>query len=191
MSVLKYYNTNTSQWEEAVVGVQGPTGPTGTTGDTGPTGPTGPQGAEGATGPTGPEGATGPTGASGVVSVTGPVVNYGTSTSAILDVDDTLLAVDVDQVSQSVTSQTGAYTVQASDANSVILHSGGTVTIPDVLSVGQYITFVQYTSTTTTFTGSGVTMRSAGSSLSLSEQYAVGTITKISSTEYLLAGKLA
>ena len=50
----------------------GPTGPTGATG------PTGPTGATGATGPTGA------TGASGVVSVTSPITNSGTTTSANL-----------------------------------------------------------------------------------------------------------
>ena len=50
MSVLKYYNTVTSQWEEIIVGAEGPTGPTGLDG------PTGPAGLDGPTGPTGPTG---------------------------------------------------------------------------------------------------------------------------------------
>ena len=32
MSQLKFYNTNTSQWEPAIVGATGPTGPTGPAG---------------------------------------------------------------------------------------------------------------------------------------------------------------
>jgi hypothetical protein len=56
MSVLKYYNTNTSQWEPASLGDQGATGATGYTGATGSgaTGATGTIGSTGATGATGP-----------------------------------------------------------------------------------------------------------------------------------------
>lgn len=39
MSVLKYYNTSTSQWEAVVVGAVGPTGPAGPAGPAGPEGP--------------------------------------------------------------------------------------------------------------------------------------------------------
>jgi hypothetical protein len=81
-------------------GPQGPTGatgPTGLTGATGATGPQGPQGiqgptgATGATGPTGATGATGATGPSGVIAVTSPITNSGSSTSASLALDQTLL----------------------------------------------------------------------------------------------------
>jgi hypothetical protein len=81
------------------IGPTGPTGSTGATGNTGatgPTGPTGPTGATGAastvTGPTGPTGATGttgatgPTGPSGVISVSSPITNSGTSTSATIGI---------------------------------------------------------------------------------------------------------
>lgn len=42
-------------------------------------------------GPTGPTGPTGSTGSTGIVSVTGPVTNSGTSTSAIIGVDSTVV----------------------------------------------------------------------------------------------------
>ncbi len=51
MSVLKYYNTNSSTWDPASLGNQGATGatgPTGSTGSNGTTGATGPAGATGA-----------------------------------------------------------------------------------------------------------------------------------------------
>jgi hypothetical protein len=47
MTVLKKYNTSTSQWEPIVIGAPGPTGATGPTGPAGPTGPTGPSGSVG------------------------------------------------------------------------------------------------------------------------------------------------
>ena len=44
-------------------------------------------GAQGPTGPTGATGATGPQGPSGVISVTAPITNSGSSTSAVIGVD--------------------------------------------------------------------------------------------------------
>lgn len=70
MTIIKKYNTDTSQWEPIAVGKQGPAGPTGSTGPASTvTGPTGSLGPTGSTGPTGATGAasnvTGPTGAAG------------------------------------------------------------------------------------------------------------------------------
>ena len=49
MTVLKKYNSGTSQWEPIVSGATGPTGPTGAASTVaGPTGPTGPTGTTGA-----------------------------------------------------------------------------------------------------------------------------------------------
>jgi microcystin-dependent protein len=63
MTVLKQYDSGSSQWVPIVSGVAGPTGPTGVTGATGPTG---------VAGPTGATGNTGPTGATGTVSLVSP-----------------------------------------------------------------------------------------------------------------------
>ena len=52
MSVLKYYNTNTSTWDPASLGDQGATGATGPSGATGPVAATGATGLTGATGAT-------------------------------------------------------------------------------------------------------------------------------------------
>lgn len=59
MTVLRRYNSSTSEWELISPAPQGATGPTGNTGETGPTGPQGPTGSTGATGEAGPTGATG------------------------------------------------------------------------------------------------------------------------------------
>jgi hypothetical protein len=71
MTVIKKYNSVTSEWETVVVGKQGPTGVTGAAGPSGPSGPAGTTGATGATGPSGPSGATGDTGATGATGSTG------------------------------------------------------------------------------------------------------------------------
>jgi hypothetical protein len=84
-------------WIESMSNEAGPTGPTGSIGPIGPTGPlgeTGPTGAAstvegptGATGEVGPTGPTGSTGSSGIVSVTGPITNSGSSSSANVGLD--------------------------------------------------------------------------------------------------------
>lgn len=56
-------------------------------------------GVTGPTGPTGATGATGATGSSGVISVTAPITNSGTSTSAQLGIDQTALSITPSQVS--------------------------------------------------------------------------------------------
>ena len=86
-------------------GATGPTGPqgiqglTGATGAKGDTGDTGPQGIAGATGPAGATGATGAQGPSGVVSVSSPITNSGTSSSAVIGIDQAALALSASQIS--------------------------------------------------------------------------------------------
>ena len=59
MSVLKRWNSTTSQWEIAIVGKSGTPGGVGATGPTGPTGPIGPAGSQGVVGATGATGVSG------------------------------------------------------------------------------------------------------------------------------------
>jgi hypothetical protein len=83
------------QWLNSLVGASGTNGTNGTNGaDSTVPGPTGPAGATGATGPAGPAGADstvpgpqGSQGPSGVISVTSPITNSGTSTSANIGID--------------------------------------------------------------------------------------------------------
>jgi hypothetical protein len=75
-----------TQGNPGAQGAQGPTGSTGLKGDKGDKGDTG---ATGATGAKGDTGATGAQGSSGVVSVTAPITNTGTSSAAIIGIDQT------------------------------------------------------------------------------------------------------
>jgi hypothetical protein len=102
--------------ESPVTIVTGTSGPQGIKGDTGATGATGPQGEQGIQGikgdkgdkgDTGETGATGPTGAqgsSGVVSVTAPITNTGSSTEAVLGLDESLITVGQAQVTDLLTA---------------------------------------------------------------------------------------
>lgn len=84
-----------------VTGLQGATGAKGDQGEQGLQGEQGIQGIQGEQGLQGikgDKGDTGDTGASGVISVTAPITNSGTSTSAQLGLDQTALAISPSQV---------------------------------------------------------------------------------------------
>jgi hypothetical protein len=125
-----------AQGEQGIQGVKGDTGATGATGPqglTGSTGAQGPQGIQGETGATGSTGATGDTGPSGVVSVTAPITNTGTSTAAVLGIDQAGLTLAQSQITNLLTdlgakanlsggnSFTGAQTVTGTVIGSNVL----------------------------------------------------------------------
>jgi len=83
---------------------RGEQGPQGNTGPQGPQGAQGPTGLTGATGATGAKGDTGATGPSGVIAVTSPITNTGTSTSANIGIDQSLISIAQSQVSGLVTA---------------------------------------------------------------------------------------
>lgn len=107
------------------IGATGDTGPTGPTGATGATGPTGPQGIQGEqgiqgiTGPTGATGATGSTGASGVISVTAPITNSGTSSSAQLGLDQSAINLTQSQVTNLTTDLSAIRAISYQGTNTV------------------------------------------------------------------------
>lgn len=92
-------------------------GPTGATGNTGPQGPTGLTGATGALGPTGP---------SGVISVTGPVTNSGTSTAAVIGLDQSLLSIANTQVTGLGTASTKNVPAAGNASNTEVVYGTDT-----------------------------------------------------------------
>lgn len=150
------------------VGVTGATGPTGVTGATGPTG----VGATGATGPTGVTGATGPTGVTGATGPTGPN-------------------------GASINTQTASYTLMIGDANMTIemnVGTANTLTIPPNSSVAFPIsTVINVTQLgagqTTVTAGVGVTIRNKNG-LKTSGQYALGTLYKRGTDEWVCGGDM-
>ena len=182
-------------------GIQGETGATGATGpqgDTGPQGIQGIQGETGATGATGPQGETGATGAtgeqgpSGVVSVTSPLVDSGTAGAADLSLDQTLLAINMKQVATTVTDKAAGYTILAADENTFIRSTSATavtMTIDNVLAIGESVQFIQFGAGQITFAGgTGATLRSVDDKLKSNKQYSVVAITCVASGEYLVTG---
>jgi hypothetical protein len=152
----------------------GPTGPTGATGDTGPIGPTGPTGATGDTGPIGPTGPTGATGATGPTGATGATGPTGTFSSA-----------------QTVESKSSNYTLISTDAGKLITNSAAiTITIEDVLAVGQQVDFLQTNAAQITFAGSGITLLSKESNLKTAAQGSPAGVKCVASGVYYLIGDL-
>jgi len=98
--------------------------------------------------------------------------------------------------SPSVSEETGTtYTIAAGDAqNTVFVNNatGTTVTVDDVLDVGERIDFVQKGVGAITFAaGSGVTLNSKDALLSTAAQYAGVTVIKEATNTYYLIGNLA
>ena len=184
--------------DTGATGATGPTGPKGDTGDTGPQGIQGIQGETGATGATGPQGetgatgATGPQGPSGVVSVTSPLVDSGTTGAADLSLDQTLLAINMKQVATTVSDKAAGYTILATDKNTFIRSTSATavtMTIDNVLAVGESVQFIQFGAGQITFAGgTGATLRSVDDKLKSNKQYSVVAITCVASGEYLVTG---
>ncbi len=94
---------------------------------------------------------------------------------------------------QTVSDKSANYTIVAADAGSMIRSTGSaiTITIANVLSVGQKIDFYQAGSGQITFAaGSGVTLQSKSGNLKTSAQYVGATVQCMASGVYALIGDL-
>ena len=99
------------------VGVQGATGATGAKGDKGDTGAKGAQGS------------------SGVVSVTAPITNTGTSTSAVIGIDQTGLTVTESQVTNLVTDLAAKVPTSRTISTTAPLTGGGDLSANRTLGI--------------------------------------------------------
>ena len=97
-------------------------------------------------------------------------------------------------VTSTVNDVSANYTTQSTDKNNLVRSTGSaiTITIANVLSVGDRIDFAQYGSGQITFAaGSGVTLNSKGSLVKTSAQYSAATVMCVASGVYWLVGDLA
>ena len=93
----------------------------------------------------------------------------------------------------TVSNISANYTVQATDASRLIVSTGSaiTVTIANVLTVGQRIDFLQDGTGQITFAaGSGVTLQSKDSKLKTNTQESAASVVCIASGQYRLIGDL-
>lgn len=156
--------------------------------------PMGPTGATGALGPTGP----GATVAVGSTTTTGPgasasVVNTGTSQAAVLAF--TIPAGPTGpKYASTVADKSANYSIVSGDAGTLVRSTGSaiTVTVDNVLSLGQQVDFVQYGSGQITFAaGTGATVNSAGGKLKTNVQYSGASVICVASGIYWLVGDLS
>ncbi len=95
----------------------------------------------------------------------------------------------------TLSRKTASYTLVAADNGKVIemnLASANNVTINNsIFSAGQQVLITQYgAGQTTIIAGSGVTLRSSGGKLKLTDQYATATLIFISASEAYVTGNL-
>ncbi len=100
---------------------------------------------------------------------------------------------DVEDAPQTVSDKTANYSIVAADAGALIRSTSTaiTITINNVLAIGQRIDFAQFGSGQVTFAaGSGVTLSSADGNLKTAKQYAGATVECVASGVYWLVGQL-
>ena len=93
----------------------------------------------------------------------------------------------------TVSNKSAGYTIVASDKNSIIRSTGSaiTITIANVLAIGERIDFVQSGAGQITFAASGVTLQSRDNKLKTAAQHAGATVMCVASGVYVLIGDLA
>jgi hypothetical protein len=123
----------------------------------------------------------------------GIVVRGNTATVAGNTVLTTASAINQSQLTTSVSSKSANYSIVAADRNSIIgVTAAATITIDNVLSVGERIDFIQTGAGQITFAaGSGVTLNSKGSLLKTAAQYSGATVICSASGIYTLIGDIA
>ena len=125
----------------------------------------------------------------------------GTSGDVTLNVDLSAIAINATQVANTVTTVTSAYTATTADKNEYLIAGGTvayTVTIPDVLAVGEQISVVRTSSGTVTIAaGTGVTTwassGTAGTAVTfkLENLYDAASVVKYAANSYVVIGKVA
>lgn len=97
-------------------------------------------------------------------------------------------------ITQTVTDKSANYTLTSADKNTTIRSTGSaiTITIANVLAVGESVEFLQDGTGQITFAaGSGVTLASPSSKVKTTGQYSWAAVKCVASGQYRLTGDLA
>lgn len=97
-------------------------------------------------------------------------------------------------ITQAVSDKSANYTIQASDKNTTIRSTGSaiTITIANVLGVGESVEFLQDGSGQITFSaGAGVTFGSPSAKVKTTAQYSWAAVKCVASGQYRITGDLA
>jgi len=156
--------------------IVGPTGPQGITGPQGAIGPTGPVST--VEGPTGPQGNLGPTGPQGALGPTGPANFELTGSNYLTSI--ILTSGDAARIVKMNSSTAVDLTIPADGFNGYTFPVGTQIVFTQ-LGVGQVTVKAQ--------TGA-VLIRSEGTRITTKARYAVGSLIKLATNEWLLSGNL-
>lgn len=131
-------------------------------------------------------GAPGEAGASGVVSATSPIT-YNSETQTV-GINQSAIAINMSQISTTVSDKSANYTLVSSDKNTYIRSTGSaiTITVPDVLANGESVNFIQAGAGQITFLGSGITINSTDAKLKTNKQFSGASIVKLGGAYYLV-----
>jgi hypothetical protein len=130
----------------------------------------------------------------GRLAYTGSTLRLGNGSTTVVFSDDSVMAATYAPLTQTIDNKTANYTTVAGDNGKVIRSTGSaiTITIANVLSVGQRIDFIQDGTGQITFAaGSGVTLRSVDNKLKTNKQYSAVSILCVASGIYHLIGDVA
>jgi len=102
-------------------------------------------------------------------------------------------AIVIPEPTTAVQEKSADYTIIAGDAGSYIyVTAAATITIADVLEVGETINFISTTADAVAFAaGAGVTLFSKGDALGIAGQYSGASVTKKATGNYFIVGDLA
>lgn len=173
----------TDEWQDLPYVAEGVPGPKGIRGPQGPEGPIGPDGPAGPKGDAGGPGADGP---SGVTTAVAPVAYNAQSETVSLN--QAALSISSSQVQTPTTSKTSAYSLLATDANTII-GSGASnivVSVSNVLNDGESVTFIQSGTGKITVAGVGITINSRDGKLATFSRFAAATLVKLNGSYFFV-----
>ena len=170
-------------WDDLPYVAEGVPGPRGIQGPQGPVGPDGPDGPDG---PKGDQGPIGPDGPSGVTTAVSPVLYDAQSETVSLN--QAAISINSNQLQTTTTNKTTAYTLLATDANTII-GSGSSniiISVSDVLANGESVTFIQSGTGKITVAGVGITINSRDGKLATFSQFAAATLVKLNGAYFFV-----
>lgn len=102
-------------------------------------------------------------------------------------------AINIPEPTTAVQTKSADYSIIAGDAGSYIyVTATATITIDDVLAVGETVNFISTTADAVDFAaGTGVTLYSKDSKVIIGGQYSGASVTKKATGEYFIIGDLA
>lgn len=131
-------------------------------------------------------------GSSGVAAATSPLT-YSSATQTV-GINQTQLAINLTQVTQSLFTLTGSHTTTNANRNAILRSTSATpitITIPATIAVGERFDVVQSGAGQITFAaGAGATLSSRDNKLKIAGQHGAATVLCVASGQFTIIGDL-